>query len=254
LPPENPVGRFCFGLDPALFGDRLAPADTAPLEQGHERRRTQRRDARIREKRQRDETCASKIAKQKCNLSVALWTRRTTAARPTACFSSSQKRKSRAAERSVGVGQPWDLCDSYNPSQPIRAGGLSAEGLVTSRGRAALRSSCPTLRLCTAGVLDGRDAGRPGCCYRPKGITHRRPMACLLCHRSGHRRRTAAPGVEEQSVAPSSGAFRAAAELAARRGERVVATRWGARRRRERQRDRPGGRRSASARTPRPEP
>src|SRR5450432_538874 len=37
------------------------------------------------------------------------------------------------------------------------------------RRRAALRSWLPTSCLRTTGVLDRREAGRPGCCYRPRG-------------------------------------------------------------------------------------
>ncbi len=39
---------------------------------------------------------------------------------------------------------------------------------ATARGTAALRSRLPTSCLHTTGVLDGRDVGRPGCCYRPQ--------------------------------------------------------------------------------------
>src|SRR5450631_1597413 len=38
------------------------------------------------------------------------------------------------------------------------------------RRRAALRSWLPTSCLRTTGVLDRREAGRPGCCYRPNPL------------------------------------------------------------------------------------
>ena len=57
-----------------------------------------------------------------------------------------------------------DVCDSYNRGRLIRASGLTAERLAS----AARRSGLPTSCIRTAGVLDVGDAGRPGCCYRPK--------------------------------------------------------------------------------------
>ena len=105
--------------------------------------------------------------------------------RPAASYSSVRKRKSYSAEPSVGAGRPPDLCDSYNRRRLIRAGGLTAESLATERGTAALRSRCPTLCLRTAGVLDRRDAGRAGCCYRQKEASGSRPATGPVISETG---------------------------------------------------------------------
>jgi hypothetical protein len=84
----------------------------------------------------------------------------------------------------AGAARPPDLCDSYNLT-PAR--GLTAERRATARGTAALRSRLPTSCLRTTGVLDRRDVGRPGCCYRPERAARSTPVAWLLLGRSSHR-------------------------------------------------------------------
>jgi hypothetical protein len=64
------------------------------------------------------------------------------------------------------ANRPPDLCDSHNRRRLTRAGGHTAEPR-RGRRRAPLRSWLPTTCVSTTGVLDRREAGRLGCCYRP---------------------------------------------------------------------------------------
>jgi hypothetical protein len=55
---------------------------------------------------------------------------------------------------------------------------------ATARGTAALRSRLPTSCLRTTGVLDDRDVGRPGCCYRPEGVVTTAATGRVIRHGS----------------------------------------------------------------------
>jgi hypothetical protein len=60
--------------------------------------------------------------------------------------------------------------------------------------RAALRSWLPTSCLRTTGVLDRREAGRPGCCYRPKAEARSSAIALARSGSGRHLRRHACNG------------------------------------------------------------
>jgi hypothetical protein len=96
-----------------------------------------------------------------------LRTRRVTTARPTAGLSSAGS-GSRTRQRRPPVLPDRQIC-----AIPTTGGGRPDPGdspQCASPPREEQRRSdrgCPTSCLRTTAVLAGRDAGRPGCCYRP---------------------------------------------------------------------------------------
>ena len=79
-----------------------------------------------------------------------------------------RKRKSYSAEPSGGAGRPPDLCGSLQPeaADPNRRTYRRASPRETKSGAPIVVAN---LVPATTGVLDRREAGRPGCCYRPAG-------------------------------------------------------------------------------------
>src|ERR1019366_1065110 len=76
------------------------------------------------------------------------------------------------AEVVLGKAVRWcwptaDLCDSYNRRRLTRARGLTVERSPPREEQRRFDRGFPTSCLRTTGVLERRDVGRPGCCYRP---------------------------------------------------------------------------------------
>ena len=88
-------------------------------------------------------------------------------------------RRGDSGRRSVGRSSS-DRRGDVVLTQPQRCGAQQAAIAMPSRPGSAEQQS--VLRT-------------PRCCSRPEAFARRRPPACLLSHRSGHRVRTAAPGV-----------------------------------------------------------
>jgi hypothetical protein len=110
--------------------------------------------------------------------------RRASTARPMAIFSSARKRESYSAKPTVGAGRPKLCAIPTNHARLTRARGLATERLDGAKGTAAPQSRFPTLCLCTTGVLERRDVGRPGCCSRPDpsaGVGSARLLLPLRC-------------------------------------------------------------------------
>ncbi len=84
---------------------------------------------------------------------------------------------------------PTEACAiPTNHARLTRARGLATERLDGAKGTAAPRSRFPTLCLCTTGVLERRDVGRPGCCSRPDpsvcaSARHDCSCPCAACAR-----------------------------------------------------------------------